>query len=266
MSWWPAMDKGRCTACDWTVRTFLQLFPLPPFGTASVFAETCIKEPTAVEKIQKAENALSKATDEVAAELAERAREMLQQEDQRQASVMGRAQSLFFAVALLSSLLSVGAGFLVSSRTPHVGELIGISTLSLFLVIQVILLVLNLTRAISGLTYPRAGASDFAAWAEYSEAGDFHRNEAISTLRWYRLSAHTNTWRFGCLERALLALRNVVIGSGLLVIIVLVLQTFHPDLRARTRPNFVRQAELSTQLNVRLNMQINREHRGGVYE
>jgi len=206
----------------WTIRSFLQIFPLPLRGTAAEYAEACVTDPAAISNIQVAEDAIAKAADDVASSLADRAREMLQQEDQRQASVMGRAQSLFFAVALLSSLLSIGAGFLVSSRTPHFGELPFISALALFLVIQVTLLVLSLTRAISGLIYPRAGASDFAKWAGCGGVGDLHRNEIISVLRWYRLSAHINTWRFSCLERALRSLRNVVIGSGLLVLAVLV--------------------------------------------
>jgi hypothetical protein len=222
MSWWVVMGDRIHAAWAWIVRSFLQIFPLPLRGTATEFAEACVTDPAAVSNIQVAEDAIAKATDEVASELADRAREMLQQEDQRQASVMGRAQSLFFAVALLSSLLSIGAGFLVSSRTPHIGELLFISALALFLVIQVTLLVLSLARAISGLIYPRAGASDFARWAGCGGVGQLHRDEIISVLRWYRLSAHINTWRFSCLERALRALRNVVIGSGLLVLAVLV--------------------------------------------
>ena len=186
------------------------------------FALSQITNPKAASKISAAETAIAGATDEVAAYVAARARAMYEQEDQRQASVMGRAQSLFFAVALLSSLLSVGAGFLVSARTPHQGEIVFISIVAALLVAQVILLVLNLTRAISGLDYPRAGASDFGRWAGYKRLGTLHRNEAVYILDWYRQSAHINTWRFRCLERALTALRNIVILSGMLVIVVLV--------------------------------------------
>jgi hypothetical protein len=223
-------------ACAWTIRCFLQIFPLPLHGTATEFAEACVADPAAVSNIRDSEDAIANATDEIASELADRARDMLQQEDQRQASVMGRAQSLFFAVALLSSLLSIGAGFLVSSRTPHFGELVIISALALFLVLQVILLVLSLTRAISGLNYPRAGASDFARWAGCSGKGQLHRNEVVLVLRWYRLSTHINTWRFRCLELALRALRNVVIGSSLLVLAVLVFANIpsRPSCKDRT--------------------------------
>lgn len=207
---------------DWAGNMFLQVFPIPRWDTALSFAEAKVNDAKAVANIEAAEKAIAKAKGEVTSELADRAREMFQQEDQRQASVMGRAQSLFFAVALLSSLLSVGAGFLVGSRSPHIGELLSISIIALFLVVQVILLVLNLTRAISGLEYPRAGASDFARWAAHGTEVDLRRDQAVSVLRWYRLSAHINTWRFDCLERALRALRNVVIGSGLLVLVILI--------------------------------------------
>lgn len=227
---------------------FLEVFPLPIGGTAAAFAEFRLKDPRAVANIEMAEDAIATSKDEVASYIAEYARRMLEQEDQRQASVIGRAQSLFFAVALLSSFLSVGAGFLVSARAPHAGEILVVSIFAVFLVAQVILLVLSLTRAIGGLDYRRAGASDFARWAGYNKLGALHRNEAVCTLDWYRTSALINSWRFGCLSRALMALRNVVIGSGVLVVVVLAFANFPPHPICTDRSEF--RADMVTSYSV----------------
>jgi hypothetical protein len=199
----------------------LQVVPWPVSGSATAFAEAAVNSSAATASIKTTENAIASANDDIASQLVAHAQRMLGQEDQRQTSVMGRAQSLFFAVAILSSLLSVGAGFLLTSHTARSGETLAVSLIIAMLVMEIILLAINLAKAIQGIDYERAGNSEVAKWASYSTVGALHRNEAVETLRWYRQNAHVNTWRFRCLNRALTALRNVVIGSGLLILVIL---------------------------------------------
>jgi len=202
---------------------FLQIFPFPPHGTADQYAKRRGANPDAVAAVEKAVAAIATAKDDVTEELIDHARRMLEQEDQRQASVMGRAQSLSFAVALLSSLLSAGVGFLVTTHAPPRGEIFVITAFGAYVVVEIVLLVLNLVRAIKGIGYPRAGSSDVARWAGCADKASLYKDEAVCVLEWYRTSAHINTWRFGCLDRALVALRNIVIASAILVVAILVI-------------------------------------------
>jgi hypothetical protein len=230
------MREAATSILRWIGRFLLEFLAWPYGGSATELVDARERDPASQQLIQSADAAIAAAKPEIAEKIVAYARDVLKDEDQRQSSVMGRAQSLFFAVALLSSLLSVGVGFLVSSRPPHPFEVAAVSLISFYLVVEIIFLMISLVRAIQGLAYQRAGSSDVSRWAGYTNVNDLHKNQAIGMLRYYRYGVDVNTWRFRCLDRALMALRNIVIGSAILILAVLVFANLpiHPTCTDRT--------------------------------
>jgi hypothetical protein len=195
----------------------LNLFPRPASGTADEFAAKEASDPQAVKAVEECERAIRTSTDEITGVLVEHARAKLAREDDRQASVIGRAQNLFFVVALLSSLLTFGASLLTAASAPPRTELFVIAAIAMALLLQIYFLVRNVLKAIEGIGYTRAGTSDITRWARQRQVGDVYRDEAIETLKWYREASRKNSWRFKCLHRAIKALRNIVFCACALV-------------------------------------------------
>lgn len=196
---------------------FLEIFPRAPYGTAAKFAAKLENDPNAREIVQTCEHAISNSTDEVAELLVRHIRDKFAREDERQASAIGRAQALFFAVALLTSILTLGASLVSTANSPPLTELYVVAALSAMILYQVYFLVRNLLKAIEGIPYLRPGSSEITRWAGLRSKGAVYRDEAARTLQCYRDASRKNTWRFMALDRALKALRNIIVCVCVLV-------------------------------------------------
>lgn len=221
------------------VEIALQFVPWPPRGNADIFAkarqENLAAQRIALDCAEAIEHAGKHGT---AKFLAEHARRMLASEDQRQSSVIGRAQGLFVILAVLTSLTTVGASIVTTTVPINPAELVVVAVGALCILLQILLLVFNVVRAIEGLEYRKAGSSDVARWARASSVGDVYRNEAIVTLEWYRDASHKNTWRFYCLARAMLALRNIIILVCFFIAVFLAFGIFQPPSRCTDETAF----------------------------
>jgi hypothetical protein len=224
---------------------FFQFFPFPPAGSADEYAATQLKNPNAVLNASECADAIAKADPCVTKFLVEHARRMMASEDQRQASVMGRAQSLFFAIALVTSLTTVGASLITTSTPIDQFELVVIALMTFAILAEIVLLLRSLLHAIGGLRYKRAGSSDVTRWAGLPSMDGVNRNEALVTLEWYRDAFHKNTWRFQCLDRAMQALRNIVYLVCVLIVVFFVFGVMRPNAACTDETDFLKSGTLT---------------------
>jgi hypothetical protein len=196
-----------------------EIFPYSPRGSAEAFAEAQAKNPEAQQIVKDCEDAIAAARDPIAELLVVHARERLARENERQSSVIGRAQALFFAVALLGSLWTLGASFLTAATSSSRLEIRVIAAISAIILLQIYFLMRNVLKAIGGLNYLRPGSSEVTKWAKMQCASDVYRDEAVATLRWYRDASRKNTWRFTAFGRALKALRNILLCVFTLILV-----------------------------------------------
>lgn len=195
-----------------------ELIPWPPSTTAEAFVRQ--HAPNNQQSALACKAAIEVANQDRAEFVRDYARDLLRQESDRQASVMSRAQSLYFAVSLLASVLTIGLGF-----AGPVAAVDWVVYLGIFLVAvtvgHIALLAVSVSKAVSGIGYPRAGASDLTRWVMQNDETAALRDEAVATLAWYREASLLNTWRFEALSIAQRALRNLVVCMCALVLLAL---------------------------------------------
>ena len=213
----------------WLTALFLELCPLPAFTSAAKQAGKALSSEEMQKSIIATESAIKTIVcQKLAEEIVAHSRTKVSGEDQRQASVIGRAQGLFFAVALLSFVLTFAAGLLTTKPTLEGIQLYVMAAICLLIVIEVVLMVLNVLRAVSGIVSRRVSSAELREWIATGSPLGMYKAEAILNLAIYREASLKNDWRFGCLDRALTALRNVVIGVCILVIVFFVFDITRP--------------------------------------
>ncbi len=142
-------------------------------------------------------------------------------EANRQASIITRAQGLFVGLALFGFLFTFGAGLLTQTTRIQWWELWICLGLVAFILLQMIVMVVNILRAIRGMSYPTFGTSDLTAWLGISGNAGFYRYSGTPTLDHYRVAALNNTWRMHYLQSALTGLRNIVFTLSALIMFLL---------------------------------------------
>jgi len=203
-----------------------QIVPLPYRINAEDWSKEQLSTEQARKNIELAEAEIRGAPDSSTQFLVEHARRMLESENARQDSVIGRAQSLFFGIALLSFFLTFGASILASTPSFGLWLLVALFFISLIILLQIVALLINVLGVIQGLNYSKAGSSDVARWAQMQSVFDIYRDEAILTLTWYRDASHKNTWRFTRFNLAIRALRNIVFCICALIVTLFAFSLF----------------------------------------
>lgn len=208
------------------LRRFLnELFPFPRSDSAEAYSSEQIRGAQAnIDKLRAV------ADREKLEQLRDHAVARKTDEDQRQTSIITRAQGLLVGLALFGVLLTFAANFLTSG--PPLGSrwLIPYAALASYITAQMILMVVNVLRTIGGIEYAEIGSSDLAQWVALPTVSDFYRAQALLTLAHYRRAAGNNSWRFDHLRFALKCLRNIV-GALSFLMLLLVAFSFFADHR-----------------------------------
>jgi hypothetical protein len=146
----------------------------------------------------------------------------------RQASIITRAQGLFVGLALFGFLFTFGAGLLTQTMRIQRWELWICLVLVAFILLQMIVMVMNILRAIRGIGYPTFGTSDLTTWLGSSDNAGFYRSQRLLVLDHYRVAERNNTWRVHYLQFALKGLRNIVFTLSALIMFLLVIGVLTP--------------------------------------
>ena len=212
------------------VSLWYQLFPWHRSATPDEFAEQGIKDPKQQENIDLLVTAVRQATDEVVLrELRDIATAKVKSEDERQASITARAQSLFAALTLFGFILTFAATLLTTSTAVSSAAMATSLLIASYAVLQVIVVITKTLHAIRGIGTRGAGSSDLASWAEKNSA-DFYRAQALAYFDYYRRHSLTNTWRFTQLEDAVRGVRNIVLSLGIFALALFAFAIFRPDM------------------------------------
>jgi hypothetical protein len=193
-----------------------QLLPFPKGGSADDYAVA--QGAASKQSADEAELAIAAITcGAVAKEVAEHSRKKFEKENERLASITARAQALFFVAGLLSFFLTTGAT--LQSVLPWKSSYYAFILLFFCLatVLQIAILILNVSKAIEGINYLQPGSSDITRLAKLPSTLEFYKEEAILNLRFYRDASSKNSWRFSRLGNAIRALRNIIICICMLI-------------------------------------------------
>jgi hypothetical protein len=170
------------------------------------------------------------ATDpSVLKELRDVAAAKLKSEDDRQASITTRAQSLFTTLTLFGFVLTFGVTLLTTTSAISRESMVVCCPVALYVIIQIGLIVDNILSAVGGIATDTTGSSDLASWAKRNSVADVHRAQALLYLDHDRRHSLTNTWRFKKLACAFRGFRNIVFSLCLFALILFGLAVFRPQ-------------------------------------
>jgi hypothetical protein len=220
------------------MRAYKEVIPFPPSESADEYAQRQAADAAVQEATQKFKDAVSTAREDQSEQLRDHTRYLIEQEDARQNSVMSRAQSLFFAVAFLTAFLAVSGTLLISGQLIMPTAKIAIATISALLLLQVFLLSSNVLRVIGGYSYLRPGLSDATKWATAENKYAIFRDQSVLMRGFYVDAVRKNTWRFICLNNAIVAFRNIVVLTCFLISILSVAVFFIPPQSCRDESEF----------------------------
>lgn len=212
---------------NWLGRAFIQVVPRPVRWSEGAARPRPTEGLARLKAFEAAVAGIP--TVEVARELVLHIRGKYSDEGARQNSVMSRAQSLFFAVALIASLMTLSASLAIGTYAAPKFALLAVAIVSAGVIVQVVMMVLNIIRAVKGRGYPHTGLTEMTSWAAAQEPLHYYRFEALNLLELYRQTTFLNDWRFSSLDRALMALRNIVFLSCALVIVLFALAYTRSD-------------------------------------
>jgi predicted small integral membrane protein len=141
-------------------------------------------------------------------------------------SIINRAQALFVATAIFGFLFTFGTDLLTAKGELGPIPLSVCIVISSYILVQIVIMVVNILRAIGGIEYPRAGSSDMARWMGLRTLESLYRDQAILILSQYRRIALYNNWRFNHLDQAWKGLRNTVFAVGVLILLLFAFAIF----------------------------------------
>jgi len=198
--------------------------------TPEEHAKQELSDPDRQKNIDALAIAVGKATDvAVLKELRDIAIAKLKGEDERQASITARAQGLFASLSLFGFVLTFAATLLTTTTVIGKPLMIVCGSITLYVVVQVIVVIANISNAIGGIGALAAGSSDLTRWAKSDNTADFYRAQTLAYLDYYRWHSLTNTWRFVPLENAIRGVRNTVVALSIFALTLLMFAILKPE-------------------------------------
>lgn len=197
----------------------IELFPISADGSPARYRERSERDPTYAANTAALSADIAALPRDRADLIHDYAKDRLAAEQSRLDSIMSRGQGLLVAQAFLTALLSLGGTVAGHSAAFGGWRAILLIILTVYLVIQTVLLTISALRAIGGIGYPAIGSSDLRnIMGMPGGADDIVRQIASRTLLHYRTASILNSWRFLHLANAQKSLRNSAITFALLVL------------------------------------------------
>lgn len=208
---------------------FKQLFPFPTFKDADSYAKSQANLPGTKEILEALEKEVQAQNNEkILEEFHNHALSKKDGERERQTSIITRAQGLLVGLAIFGVLFPVAAN--IASQNDSHGRFLFIvyALIALYIAVQMIAMVSNVLKAISGLKYFESGSSDLTKWMASKDLQSFYKSRGLFTLEIYRNAVRMNDWRFEHLNRATHCLRNIVWALGGLIVLIFGILAIYP--------------------------------------